>query len=237
MDEVAELRARLETLRRRFRWLLAGLGAVAIGLVAVAARSSGTSDVLRIRGLVVDDSTGHERVVLGAPMGEVSSDAKLDEAVGIAVKDTAGRLNAVLGARNPVILPGGERGERVLPGTGLTVYDPRTGAERGGMGALEDGRVNVCIDYAAAPKEAACMQVAPKDRYAAVTLNGGPDEDVYDRAAMYVGADGSGSIKVFGGKAARSGVMIRAGESGERLPSLTVYDSAHNAVSDLVGRR
>ena len=65
-------------------------------------------------------------------------------------------------------------------------------------------------------------------------LNGTPGEDVFDRVVMYAGADGQGSIKAFGGRANRGGVLIRAG-SGPA--SVTVYDSTGTAIDDLASRR
>lgn len=72
---------------------------------------------------------------------------------------------------------------------------------------------------------------------AAFILNGTPGEEVFDRAAMFVGSDGSGSIKVFGGGKNRNGVFVDAGEG--RLPSMSVYDSAGREVEvrDLAGHR
>lgn len=234
MSEPEDLKARLETLERRNRWLLVLVCVLAVGAVTGAARSLGTQDVVRTRGLVVVDEEGNERVVVGAPMGEASDDPKLKDAVGLAVKDTAGRLNVAVGARSPAVLPGGEVVERVRSGVGVTVYDPRTGGERGGFGAMEDGGALLCLDYAAEPKEAACVSVAPEDRHAAFYLNGTPGEDAYDRASMVVGADGAGVIKILGTGEHEGGVRIETREG--RLPSLMVYDSAGNVARDLIRR-
>lgn len=114
------------------------------------------------------------------------------------------------------------------------MHDPRNGKERGGMGAFADGRATVCLDYSAGAKEAACMSVAPGDEYAAVILNGLPGEPQFDRVTMFVGRNGAGSIKAFGGGANNGGVMIRSG-SGQ--PQLLAIDSTGKLIGDVLKNR
>lgn len=231
MSEIEVLQHRLDRTERRVRWSMAFC--VLLGVLVLIGAAQANQEVLTARGLVITDAAGNERIVLGAPMGNASANPRLADAVGVAVLDSLGRLHVAVGANNPLILEEGQTGTRVAMSAGITIYDPRDGRERGGMGAFSDGRANVCLDYGAAPKEAACMAVAPGDEYAAVILNGTPGEDVFDRAVLFVGADGRGSIKVFGGRENRGGVMIRAG-SGPA--SVTVYDSTGAAVEDLTRR-
>jgi hypothetical protein len=232
MSEVERLRRRLEATERRVRIL--GAVAVLLGSTALVGALRSQPEVLRARGLVITDASGRERIVLGAPMREATADAKLAQTVGLAVLDSVGRLHVSVGANNPLILAGGRTGTRIAADAGLTFYDPRTGSERGGMGALSDGRANVCIDYGTKAKEAACMSVAPGDRYAAVILNGTPSEPQFDRVTMYVGADGAGSLKAFGGGANNGGVMIRAGKGPA---SITVYDTTGKPIGDIASKR
>lgn len=235
MTELEQIRRRLEITERRVRRLL-GL-VVASGAVLVMGAiggppGDGSQEVLEARGLIITDDAGRARVVLGAPLGNASDDPKLAEAIGLAVLDSLGRMNVAVGANNPLVLAGGETGTRIAASAGLTFYDPRDGKERGGIGAFADGRANVCLDYDQGQKEAACMAVAPGDQYAAVLLNGTPNEDVYDRVTMYVGADGLGSIKAFGGGEDQGGVWIQAGAGPA---SIAVYDSTGARVRDLIG--
>ena len=98
------------------------------------------------------------------------------------------------------------------------------------MSAYRDGRANLCLDYDATQKEAACLSVAPGDEYAAVILNGLPGEPQYDRVVMFVGEDGHGSIKVFGGGENNGGVLLRAGQG---MPSITVYDTTGTPIGEV----
>lgn len=217
-------------MERRVRWLTS-LAVLSVTLVAIGAtRASRAQEVLRAQGLVITDEAGNERIVLGAPMGGVSEDERLADAVGIAVLDATGRLHVSVGANNPLVLHDGRIGTRIATDAGIIIYDPRTGQERGGMSAMSDGRANVCLDYAGASKEAACMTVAPGDQYSAVLLNGTPEEEAFDRVAMYVGADGTGALKAFGAGARPGGVMIQAGVGPTRV---AVYDSAGTELRDL----
>lgn len=232
MSEVEMLQRRLRRTERRVRWLMAFCLVLGTALLIGAAQANRANhDVLTARGLVITDAAGNERIVIGAPMGNASSNAQLADGVGIAVLDSSRRLHVAVGANNPLVLEDGTVGTRIAMSAGLTIYDPRDGRERGGMGAFADGRANICLDYGTATKEAACLAVAPNDDYAAVILNGTPEEEVFDRAVMFVGADGGGSIKVFGGRENRGGIMMRAGKGPA---SVTVYDSSGVAVGDLV---
>ncbi|MCU0633599.1 MAG: hypothetical protein MUE41_01895 [Gemmatimonadaceae bacterium] len=231
MDSTERLSQRLAVLERRVR--LVGALSLVLGATLLFGAFRQPSDVVRARGLVITDAAGRERIVLGAPMANASRDAKLAEAVGLAVLDSLGRMHVAVGANNPLVLPGGETGARVGMSAGLTIYDPRNGGERGGMAAFADGRTNACLDYGGASKEAICMIVAPDDQYSAIMLNGTPKERDFDRIGMFLGADGQGVIKVYGGGANRGGVELRAGQGPVSIP---VYDSTQTAIADLARR-
>jgi hypothetical protein len=228
MSQVQQLEQQVQALQRTVRRLTALVVLVSCGILAAALAPQ--DSVLTVRGLVVTDASGRERVVLGAPMSATTEDPKLAEATGVAILDSLGQMSVALGAQNPLVLEGGRMGTRIAASAGLTIYDPRDGKERGGMSAFEDGRANLCLDYDESQKEAACLSVAPGDQYAAVILNGTPGEPQYDRVVMFVGADGGGSIKVFGGGENNGGVMMRAGSG---MPTVTVYDTTGTPVGDL----
>ena len=227
MNEIVSLTRRVERAERRSRWSMAIAG-IAAGVIALGAMRP-ASDVLRARGLVIVDAHGQPRIVLGAPVDASLADPKLAGATGVVVLDSAGRLGVAVGTNNPLVFASGKVGTRIGSSAGLTIYDPRNGGERGGIGAFVDGRANVCLDYGEKAKEAVCMSVAPKDQYAAMLVNGNPSVETYDQAAMFVGADGSGVIKIFGGGANRSGVMLLGGKGARHV---VAYDSAQKEIGD-----
>jgi hypothetical protein len=228
MGDIDALRIRLNRAERNVRRLSALL--VLIGATTLVAALRPQADVLRARGLVITDADGRERIVLGAPMQAASGNEKLVDAVGIAVLDSLGRMNVAVGTDPPLVLDDGVMGTRVATQAGITFYDPRSGRERGGMGAFSDGRATACLDYGSAVKEATCMFVAPDDAYASVIVNAGPGQDVFDLVTMVVAADGTGVVKVAGAGSEASAVMIKAGNGPA---TITVYDSSFAAMREL----
>ena len=226
MSTTNTLEARITALERRNR-ILTGL-LVVLAAFALTAAMRPAPDVLRSEGLVIVDAEGRQRVVLGAPLGGVSTHEGSSGTVGMIVYDTLGRPLTSIGYNNPNMGADGEAKPRIGTAAGMTFYDPRNGRERGGIGAFGDGRANVCLDYGESiEKEAACMSVAPGDQYAAVLLNAHPSSEFFDRVVMYTGADGASSIKVIGSGANRNGVFLAAGKGPLRA---IVYDSAGESV-------
>ena len=220
MSELELLGNRLATVERRQRSLAVLCGVLV--LVGIAAAVRPHADVLRVRGLVVVDSSGRERILIGAPLRDASTDPKLALTVGVVVLDSAGRLHVSVGANNPLVFADGRTGTRIGTDAGLTIYDPRNGGERGGIGVFQDGRANVCLDWARKGKEAACMSVAPGDQYSAVLLNGTPDQPQFDRVGLFAGADGLGIVKAFGGGSNNGGIRL---EAGKGAPVIALYDT------------
>ena len=79
---------RLEAESRRLRWMILGLCALLI--LSVSASRTGAQqaapDVLRVKGLVVEDAAGRAAIVLGAPMAEGANSR-----TGLKVVDPTGR--------------------------------------------------------------------------------------------------------------------------------------------------
>lgn len=232
MDPLHTLQQRLAATERRVRQLT---GALVIIIATTAIAATNQPQIVRTRGVIIVDDAGRERIILGAPMLNATTDKKLASTIGMAVLDTSGRLNVAVGTNNPVMASAQQTTNRISASAGLNIYDLRTGVERGGMGVMADGRANICLDYSRKLKEAACLSVAPEDKYAAVILNGGPDEKDFDRATMWVDSDGGAVLKAFGGLNNKSGVYIRAG-GAKGMPSIIPFDTAGKALPDLLRR-
>lgn len=130
-----------------------GRASVAVGFLAGAlcALSLGAAqdpgvEVLRVRGLIVEDDAGRPRIVLGAPVAELRGRLRSDPAVGLLVLDENGVDRVSVGSPTPAPQAGGVVGERVGDATGIEINDP-AGNERAGFGWLEGGRVVLGIDY------------------------------------------------------------------------------------------
>jgi hypothetical protein len=203
---------------------------MAAGVCVAAAWTGGATGsapgMLHARGLIIEDSPGHPRILIGAPI-PLSGRAGKDAGAGIAVLSPSGKLRVAVGAPSPSPQVNGKMLERAGGDAGggaggIIVFDT-SGDERGGMGVLPNGAANVCLDYAKGPKEAVCLVVAPENAYAGLAVNGTPGQG-YERASMVVSAHGEAQVKV----AAVHGderATLRADGTGPA--ALLVSDSAH----------
>jgi hypothetical protein len=106
MDNLSTLTARVRRLESRWRFtaVVALLLAAGLFVVACAAARRESSDILRVRGIVVTDAAGKARVVIGAPMAGVTEDARLADTVGLVVLDPQGlRSRPPTGPRSSVL--------------------------------------------------------------------------------------------------------------------------------------
>ncbi len=89
---VEQLQARVEDLDRRLRRTrLLAPGCVAVSVaVLLAAAAPKEPEVLRVRGLVVVDDKGRERVVIGAPVPDRPGVRRISPATGMVIYDPAG---------------------------------------------------------------------------------------------------------------------------------------------------
>jgi len=151
----------LRSMQRRLHLLevyAAVLTLVLIALGLTAFRSS-SSQVLRARGIIIEDASGRERILIGAPIPSAKTRVRTDSTrvrltwaprfpaqymewyksyqhgmTGVLVLDTAGFDRLALG--DPV--PDPNIGRRIAPSTGLVINDEQ-GFERSGYGLLRVG--------------------------------------------------------------------------------------------------
>jgi len=153
---------RIAELERTLQWMKVALALVVVllsGLVFTAFRSGQQEDVLRVRGLVVTDEVGRDRILIGAPVPASESRVRTDSdkaraawagrfpnpdqymkyyrdyshaTNGIVVLSEDGFDRLVVG--DPV--PDPNIGKRIGPSTGLVINDAE-GFERSGYGLLD----------------------------------------------------------------------------------------------------
>ena len=198
----ASLLERVESLERRLTlWrLIAGLGLLFIILavfVTASVRSSRANEderVLRVRGLVIEDSQGRPRILLGAPVPKVAGRKRQDETLGIILVGENGADRITIGVPTPPPQIGGKVVQRISPGAGLVVDDV-DGNERGGIGVLDNGRGAVCLDYPEpVEREAVCLGILP-EMLAGLLINA-PGGDASERAMLGVLKDGTSYLKL-----------------------------------------
>ncbi len=162
-----EFRSHLQRLERQLR-LFQVISFLALGAVALVTycairpllkeRATG---VLRVRGLVVEDDQGRERVLLGAPVPSVGGRKRKDAMTGLLVVGENGADRVALGALTPSVQTRDVTRDRIGAATGLAIND-ENGNERGGF-AVEsnDDRIVLGMDYSSGAGEAITLGVIP----------------------------------------------------------------------------
>lgn len=151
-NEIRRLEDQMLGLKRKFlllqiAWLLTA--AVSVGVIVVrsshAANGDKDTNVLRTRGLIIVDEKGRERILLGAPVPRVAGRKRQDDATGLLVLSEDGADRVAAGyVPDPQVL--GKVGKRISPEAGIAFND-KNGNERGALGAFDDGRVALGLDY------------------------------------------------------------------------------------------
>jgi hypothetical protein len=210
---------RIEFLERRLRIFQL---AVALGLLAClplgyfllqprSASADGSGQVLRVRGLIIEDAQGRPRILLGAPVPKVSGRKRQDQDTGIILVGENGADRVAIGIPTPAPQSGGKVGQRISPGAGLVVNDP-DGNERGGIGVLDNGRGAVCLDYPEPiSRDAICLGVLPEG-LAGLLINA-PTGDNGERAMMAVLKDGTSFLKLADTGGNERTMLVVKGES------------------------
>lgn len=186
----------LGSLQRQVRRLQIYASVLTIALVAavlVAFRSQ-SNQVLRVRGIVIEDSAGRERILIGAPIPSAKARVRTDsvrvrttwgprfpaaylewyksyrhDMTGVLVLDTAGFDRLALG--DPV--PDPNIGRRIAPSAGLVINDGQ-GFERSGYGLLRvDGKDRVVLGLDNASGEALALFVDDAGRVGISAQDGG----------------------------------------------------------------
>jgi len=229
-NEVLEERVR--RLERRVRSLhrVAALSTAATALLLLlgATTSTRTASVLRARGLVIEDAHGHERILLGAPVPQVSGRKRHDPATALIFLGEDGADRLAVGYQ-PDPQSEGKVVQRIAPAVGLQINDP-AGNERTGYGYLENGRVVLGLDYPNG-REALIAIVEDREAYSALMLKG--ETEGPERAGIYVGRDGPSVVKVSGTSGMERLMMYVPADSAAKL---LVVDPDGNTVRDVLPR-
>jgi hypothetical protein len=156
------------SLRRMRRALVLLTSLMLVVVIAAAWPADGSQEVLRVRGLVVVDGEGRERILIGAPVPAARNRVRTDlervrelwaprypdpeeymgyyrdyrhDTYGMIILDEAGFDRIAIG--DPV--PDPNVGKRIGPSTGIVINDDH-GSERSGYGLLNvDGRKRVVL--------------------------------------------------------------------------------------------
>ena len=188
-----------ERLTPAIRWLQAYAALMTVALVVLFVRTgTATEGVLRVRGLIIEDEAGRERILIGAPIPEAANRVRTDEARvrevwasryedgeaymgyyqdyrheanGILILSEDGFDRVVLG--DPV--PDPNIGRRIAPSTGLVINDMQ-GFERTGYGVLVvDGTYRVVLGLDSNRGREGLVLMLEDDGRVGVTVGHGDD--------------------------------------------------------------
>lgn len=225
---------RVATLERRAHgWRLAWIAQ--LGLFAatwismshqgIQVQAKSSQQTLRVRELVIEDSEGRPRILVGAPFPAVKERARQDaRTTSILFLDEKGHDRLTLGEElDPQIngkVPVGVH--RIASGFGVVIHDG-SGNERGAYGWLSNGRALITLDRPGT--EAFAAMVNDKTGEAKVSL-GFPPEIANDTSAIEMGTKASLSFLRFNGKSGTS-LAVFDTQDGKN-PSFKTFDLQGN---------
>ena len=166
----SDLETRLNRLQQQLKLSqaisLLAIAVISVGLY-VALRPQRHNDqsngVLRVRGLIIEDEKGRDRILIGAPVPRVAERKRQDEATGLLILNENGVDRVAVAAPTPNPQMNGRISERVGNNAGLILDDPE-GNERAGFRVLDnDRRVVLGLDYPRGSGEALTLSVIPDE--------------------------------------------------------------------------
>jgi hypothetical protein len=172
METVNGLVQRLERLERFARRVKAGAVLIFVLLAALffveksLVASSSNGNILRVRGIVIEDSTGVPRLLLGSPIPNEGR-KRHDSVTGLVLLSEDGTDRLTIGTADYDQVNGTLQ-HRIASGIGLLLNDAN-GNERGGFGFLDNGRVTLGLDRAHG-EEGAFLTVDDQDGFAGVVV-------------------------------------------------------------------
>ncbi len=178
--------SRLDSIERRLRIyriaFFSSLLLVAFTISNSVISSPSTGDILRVKGLVIEDSQGRPRIIMGAPAPKVAGRKRVDELVGIAYLDESGADRLTFGQSPDPMTPDGIKPRRV-GGAGILIHD-KEGIERGGYAVLDDQTALLTLDW---PKTGEAIAISSNNQFSAIGLFHRSELGTY-REAITLGA-------------------------------------------------
>lgn len=151
------------------------------------------ADVLRLKGLIIEDAQGRPRILLGAPTPTIAGRVRNEPVDGFVLLGPNAKDRIVISYPGYEPQVQGKIGRRTvaLPSAGLVLNDS-AGNERAGFGVSDDGsRVTLGLDYA--DRDALGLIVSPGFSGFVAFARAGERND---QAVFGVEKDGNGTLKL-----------------------------------------
>jgi len=223
---------RLERLERNIRSLRTALLLLVLIVIvgsSGAMLSNGKGNILRVRGLIVEDAEGNPRILIGAPFPEVKERKRADRTTGILILDEKGidRLSIGSPAPNPQIK--GTVVKRMSPATGIQINDSN-GNERTGYGILGSGSVVLGMDYESG--EGLGLFISKELGYAGVLING--DKRPPNNQRVFIGTSLKKESPGFLVLNDNNGTKYTLFEMKDGMPLWKAYDKDGNLILEAI---
>lgn len=214
---------RLDRIERRLRFYrLAFFFSLVVLALALSGRVIGSpdaGDILRVKGLIVEDSQGRPRIVLGAPIPITSGRKRTDALTGIVYLDSSGIDRLTIGQEPDPMTAEGIKPRRV-GGVGILIHD-KEGVERGGYGVLDDQTAILTLDW---PKSGEAVAISSNEQFSAVGLFHRSEPGSY-REALTLGVMRKGEQSFVKVTDAKDVQRLRLQTVGSEAPILQRFDA------------
>ncbi len=147
-------------------------------LLILGAWTSGP-EVLRVKGLVVVDEKGKDRILIGSPIPKSDSRSSPAHESGIVLVDDNGKDRLAIGETTQVEM-GGKWHKRDRAYSVL-IFD-RKGDERGGFGTFDDGKAVVVLDRARPDSDGVALVVDEVSDFVGFSANHRQKNGQYEQA-------------------------------------------------------
>jgi hypothetical protein len=188
--------------------------------------------VLRLKGLIIEDSEGRARIMLGSPIPEASERLRKDGGTDLVFLDEQGHDRFRVGEMLPAV-PGFRR---IGSSYGVTILDTQ-GGERGGMGFLSNGknvnRAVIALDRPYNPSVSADawgVIVDDATGFAGTSYMYSPGKD-HDQEAIRIGTIGERAVITFKDRNDKERALFALADGS---PSFELYDETGKPERDLL---
>lgn len=122
-------------------------------------------EIIKAKGIIIVDSKGNPRIIMGAPIKNINGRKRTDELTGISYLDENGIDRVTFGKEpNPMTSQGIK--ERRVGGAGILIHDAQ-GIERGGYGVLDDETALLTLDW---PKTGEAIAISSGKDFSGIGL-------------------------------------------------------------------
>ncbi|WP_298152709.1 hypothetical protein [Flavobacterium sp.] len=175
----------IKSLQKQIRQLRMALfslaGILIVGLLV--SFSSGKGDIIRTKGIIVEDGDGKPFIMMGGPIPEDKQRDRKDPMSGLVILDDKGIDRLYMGKDGKLQI-GGQLEDRNSEGWSYVIND-QVGDERGGFGfADSEDRIGLGLDYGGKDGGEAIYLYASND-VAYLLLNSNTNDKVRQRAVLW----------------------------------------------------